>query len=318
MYDKLGIAGAIGKRVTVKASLSSSPGVRILRPLDPKDSVISRKDLESKLSRFKELYSLKKFDEIKTFSFIDALHVVLAETLSRTGYADLLVEISFDEPLKNIGRSASKSAGIAFAVSRLLGKNFSLKETAEIAYLGDVVAHGGTPSGIDTNTVVFGGYVKFRKSEGIQPLALDARLPLVLVDSGEPAKTSVTVPAVRRLREERAEFVDNVLSEIDSVSVNALRELKAKNLDALGSLMNQNHALLQKLSVSTPKLDSLCETSLKAGALGAKMTGGGGGGSIIALARDEGEAARLQGVFHSNGFKAFIAELGVEGARIED
>ncbi len=316
VYDRLGIAGAVDERVTVKVSEGKN-GVELIRQLAPKKTVFSKEKLFGKLELFRRLYAEKEFDSLKAMSFVDSLMVVAAETMDRFGYKDARIELSFRHAMTGIGRSASKSAGIAMAFANFLGKEIRKKEIAEIAYLGDVVAHGGTPSGIDTSTVTYGGYVSYRKSQGVKTLEINQQLPLVLVNSGDPSKTSVTVPAVRRLRQQNQESVDKILDEIDSISLKAIDLLKTNSLGEIGKLMNRNHILLKQLGVSTKKLDSLCGLAIANGALGAKLTGGGGGGGMIALASDEKAAKKLRNAYEARGFKALKTSLGVEGARLE-
>ena len=92
---------------------------------------------------------------------------------------------------------------------------------------------------------------------------------------------------VRSLREKEKNLVDSLFHEIEILTLDAKDEIKNGNPAALGELMNKNHSLLQQLSVSGKKLDLLVQAANKAGALGAKMSGGGRGGNMIALVRKE-------------------------------
>ena len=316
VYDKLGIAAAIGEKTFVEV-LAGKGGIEIIRKLDPKDTKISKEEMFSKLERFRAIYSKKEFAKFKEFSFVDSLVVVVAECMQRYGYKSAKIEIKFDNVLKGVGRSASKYVAVALATSEFLGHKLTMGEASEISYLGDVVAHAGMPSGIDTNTVTLGGYVAYKKSSGVTKLSVGYKLPLVIVDSGTPAKTGAAVASVRKFREEKPQFVNSIFDEIDQISNKAIKSLEGKNLLHVGSLMSRNHELLRELGVSTPVLDSIVQLALDNGTLGAKLTAAGQGGCAIALAHSEESAISLCRIYKESGFNAFTTSMGVDGAGIE-
>lgn len=317
VYDKLGIAGAIDRRVAVSAEFSNN-GVEFIQeyPNFP-NFKRSKEQITQTFNKFKKLYDEKNFEEMKKMPFSDSIVVVVGELFDRYGYRDMKITIKLKNPIKSIGQSSAIFSCVTLAVSKLLGKNLSKEEIAKIAILGDVVAHGGTPSGIDTSTVIYGGYVQYRKSEGIKPLDIKFQLPLIIVDSGIPSKTSITVPHVRKLKEQKPDYVNPILDEMDKVAIEALDALKKEDLKKIGELMNKNHSLLQQLGVSSDTLDKLVDIARKNGALGAKMTAGGGGGCIIALAKSMEQAEDLIEVFDDNDFVAFSTKLGAEGIKVE-
>ncbi|MDE1850250.1 MAG: mevalonate kinase [Candidatus Micrarchaeota archaeon] len=312
VYDKLGIAAAIGERTFVEV-LPAKGGVEIIRMLDPKDTKLTEEQLFSKLEKFYSIYEGKEFSKFKEFSFVDSLAVVVAECMKRYGYKSARVEIKFENMLKGVGRSASKYSALSLAVLRFLGREPTVEEVSEISYLGDVIVHAGMPSGIDTNTVALGGYVAYKKSLGVTRLNVDYRLPLVVIDSGTAAKTGAAVASVRKLMEEKAQFVNSIFDEIDQISKRAVRSLEEKQLQRLGSLMSRNHELLREIGVSTPRLDSIVQIGLDNGALGAKLTAAGQGGCAIALADGDEGAISLCSRYKESGFNAFTTSMGVEG-----
>jgi mevalonate kinase len=251
-------------------------------------------------------------------SFEDAICVVITEVFEKYGYEDLDIELTINESLKNIGQSSSIFSSLALGITKFLKKDLNKKEISDIAYLGDVVAHGGTPSGIDNSVVTYGGYITYRKSEGPKPLDIDFRFPLIIVSSGEPSRTNVTVPSIRKQREENPNFVNPILERLNEISVSGLEYLKTRNLEKMGKSMTNYYEELRKLNISTKKLDKIIEMALKNKALGAKPTGGWGGGSVIVLAENEKDAKSLIELFNKGGFDAFETKLGVEGVKIED
>lgn len=316
VHGRLGIAGAIDRRIAVSAKRGEG-GIRVIDSLGLNNFESNRTELIELLARFKALFKEKKFDEIKKLGFLNAIKIVVAETLERCGWADVDIEMQREETLKGIGGSAAIWAATATALGALLGKQLTKEQISELAYLGDVVAHGGTPSGIDNSTVVHGGYLKFTKAAGPQPLDIKFDLPLVVVDSGEPANTGVTVPYVREQLEKDPERVNRILDELHAISESALDALNNRDLQKIGQLMTRYYEELRKLNISTEKLDLIIKIALGAGALGAKPTGGWGGGVCIALAKDAKHADELIKTFNQHGFKAFTTKLGAPGVRIE-
>jgi mevalonate kinase len=185
----------------------------------------------------------------------------------------------------------------------------------DFAYYGDIIAHGGTPSGIDNNIVTFGGYVKYRQSEGVSLLAIDFQIPLLIVDSGDKVKTGELVSYVRSQKEKNPDFVNFVLNNLNNISERALKVLNSQEFSNLGLLMTEYYEELKKLNISTSKLDKIVEIALKNKALGVKPTGAWGGGCCLALMKNQRDLLELKEVFTQNNFKSFQAKIGVEGVK---
>ncbi len=315
VYDKLGIAGSIGLRSFAKVSEGKGISLR-LKNLNIKKT-ISEEELLRLVEKIEKLKRDKDFDGIKEIAKdkTTAGFFVIGKVMEVCGFEELNVEIEWKVP-KGLGSSSSTCSALVFAVSNFLGKKLRKERIAEIANEGDVILHGGTPSGIDANASTFGGYILYKKSSGVKPLNIDFEFPLIIVDSGKPANTAETVSAVRELMKRKKKFVERLLDRIEDISKDAIDSLKEKNLEKIGELMNKNHSLLRKLGVSTKELDNLTEVSLKNGVLGAKLTGGGGGGCVIVLAEEE-KIERILKVYNDLGYKTFRANLGVEGVRLE-
>ena len=142
----------------------------------------------------------------------------------------------------------------------------------------------GAPSGIDAAVAESGGCIQYSRSEGIVKVALVRPLPLVIAIAGPPASTKLMVGEVARLRERRPVIVEKAFDGIASLVRNARLCLEAGDLPGLGKLMDLNQMLLAGLMVSTEGIERACEVARRAGALGAKLTGAGGGGVVVALA----------------------------------
>ena len=316
VYDKLGIAASVDKRSLVKV-ISAQEKISILSKNFNLEKSLSEDEL---LQLFELIQSLKKdknFDEIKELGKKDRLlpsFFVISHLVKRYGFKPFRVEIDSEVP-KNLGSSSSVFSSLALAVSRFLGKELSKEEISRLAYEGDIIAHGGTPSGIDNSIVTFGGYIKYRRSEGVKPLSMDFQLPLIFVDSGEPARTGETVPYVRKQRETNQRFVDKIFERLDGIASEALSALEEKDLRLMGKLMLDYYLELGKLKISTEKLDRIVNLAIESKALGVKPTGGWGGGCCIVLAKNQKQANELVKIFRKNGFNSFQTRIGVEGVK---
>jgi mevalonate kinase len=164
----------------------------------------------------------------------------------------------------------------------------------------------GEPSGVDNTMSAVGGVALFRRGKPLESLHANKPLHLVVAYSGEPSSTKEMVASVRRQLEEDGERVTRTFEAIETLVRNAKHAIESGDLVALGQLVDLNHTLLSSLMLCTTKLDAMCQTARRAGALGAKITGAGGGGCMFALAPKHEEALRLRDVL---GDGAFVAEV---------
>jgi mevalonate kinase len=143
--------------------------------------------------------------------------------------------------------------------------------------------HHGTPSGIDNTVVTYARPVYFVKGHPIETFKAGQPFTIVIGDTGISAPTKESVGDVRKLWEADKVTWEKVFDEVGEIANTARVSIENGIWELLGDLMNANHQLLQKMTVSSPELDKLVEAARKAGALGAKMSGGGRGGNMIAL-----------------------------------
>jgi mevalonate kinase len=185
-----------------------------------------------------------------------------------------------------IASGLGSGAAIATVLTRALAvatqTHLSIHDVNAIVYEVEKIFHG-TPSGIDNTVIVYEKPVYFVKDETIQPIIIGGPLHLLIGDTGVRSLTKTAVADVRHLYEAQPEQIQLILNEIGELVKAAHSAIKAGDSAALGYLMNQNHTLLQSLSVSSPELDHLVQTANDNGALGAKLSGGGRGGNMIAL-----------------------------------
>jgi len=260
--------------------------------------VIPRWGVEQRLRR----------DPSKQMSF----EVPAALMLRELGLADRSMRIEvFSEIPRAMGLGSS--AAVAVAIIRAMDRHFELglsdDEVNALAYQCECVAHG-TPSGIDNTVATFGQPLVYRKGNPPQIYSLDLPKPInfVIGLTGVEGLTAKMVARVRDGRERNRDVYDTMFKGIDAVTLQALDAIKRYDLERLGELMNVCHGLLNGLQVSSWELEELIQIARENGALGAKLTGGGGGGSIIALCPDN--AAQVIASIEDAGYRAMEVCIG--------
>jgi len=220
-----------------------------------------------------------------------------------------------------LGCSAALGVAIARAVESVAGRGASPIGVSARASAWEGVFHGN-PSGVDMAAASLGGCLRFEKQSGARRLRLRTDISLCIGHSGVSSSTRAMVEAVARHRERRPKRVADVVRSVAALVENACLAVEAGDLEGLGRLMDLNQMLLASLMVSTEAIESLCATARSAGALGAKLTGAGGGGCVVALlprrpagdpddlepGPDEIAAAILAG-WKADGFDGFVTKV---------
>ena len=201
-----------------------------------------------------------------------------------------------------LGSSAAFAVAIVRAFDSELGLGLDDAKISAIAFACEELAHG-TPSGIDNTVATYGEAVLFRRAESLEleELNLVEPVPLVIACSSRPGLTMEQVAGVRRRREQGRAHYDAVFEQMDALSLTGAAALARADYVELGMLMNVCHGLLNAIEVSTPELESMVSIARAAGAVGAKVTGGGGGGSIVALC--PGAVENVRKALHEAGFR---------------
>lgn len=208
-----------------------------------------------------------------------------------------------------LGCSAALAVAITRALLSLRGIEATQADIAARALAWEKVFHGN-PSGIDTNIATRGGCLLFERAHDgprIEALPIRAPLHLAIGYTGQPASTRAMVEGLARLRARKPEMVEKSFEDLSSLVGNAKLALLAGDLVGLGQLLDLGQMLLSGLMLSTPEIERVCKLARDAGALGAKLTGGGGGGCVIALAESSPEP--ILDAWAQAGFSSFAAEI---------
>jgi mevalonate kinase len=227
------------------------------------------------------------------------------------------LEISFAGDLiaaSGVGASAAQCTSLARALSKTFNLNLDDEKINEAAYEGEKAYHG-TPSGIDNTASTYGGLIWFVRNlhagKNVMDLLQSPRKMLIVIaNSGITASTTEVVADVRRLREENPEKIERIFSEYEKLAEAAKKALLKGDIITVGNLMNQNHKMLQKITVSGEINDKLVEIALENGAIGAKLTGTGRGGLVIGLAENEDTQEKIVNAIEEKGYSAWRTTIG--------
>lgn len=208
-------------------------------------------------------------------------------------------------PGAGLGASAAFAVAISRALLAHLRRPADAAAVTAAASTSETVLHGKA-SGVDVALAVHGGIGVFRKSSGLRQIQTQP-LRVLVGPSGAPRSTSQMVDRVAQATSGSVD--DTRLKELGALTDSGTTSLIRGDLPALGGAMDRAHALLGELGVSTPLLDALCDVAKRLGAYGAKLTGAGGGGSVIAIAPRDKEADILA-AWKTASVNGFVATVG--------
>lgn len=227
----------------------------------------------------------------------------------KINHKNFTITVNGDLPVTcgGIGSSAACAVAIIKAFNLYLNLGLNKSQIDEAALFAESAVHG-QPSGIDNTAANLGGVFEFSKMAGMKPVKLIGHIKIVLVDSGKQTDTKRLVLKVKNFLDNKPESAVEFFGHYKQIFDKGCLALKNNNLQALGWCMNENHKLLQQMGVSISELDSIVNTALKSGALGAKLTGTGGGGLVLILTSDETQDKIAQ-IFERNGYFTIKSEL---------
>jgi mevalonate kinase len=208
-------------------------------------------------------------------------------TMRQHADPDLTLTITSSIP---IGRGMGSGAAVSTAIVRALARHFDFwlpsRAISELVYQAEVLYHG-TPSGIDNTVIAFEKPVFFVKESGWEFFWVDKPFLLAIADSGIESSTKEVVADLRRRYDTDADHYQPLFHRVGDIARLARLAIEQGDRPALGQLMDENHELLREMGVSCPELDRMVLAAREGGALGAKLSGAGWGGNMIALVTEE-------------------------------
>lgn len=292
VYGIPSIVSAIAQTTTAEVEPFEGKGVRLedLRPATP---------------RYKE----EKIDQQR--GSVDIILEAAGVDLSRRP-----IKITLKGDLvaaSGIGASAASCVAIARAVSDEFSLHLSDERINEIAFEGERAYHG-TPSGVDNTAATYGGLIWFvrDKPNVIERIEVREPIEIVMGNTGKVADTVAVVEGVRERKQKHSEKYNKIFMEAEELANNASRALENFDLKRVGKLMDDNHGLLQEIEVSSKELDFLVKLARDSGAFGAKLTGGGSGGNMVALTPGKDLQEKVAKAIEREGFEALRTKVGVK------
>jgi mevalonate kinase len=259
----------------------------------------------------------KGYAEEKKVQQTESIWRILRAMGLEPGSVSLAISLGGNLPgFSGIGASAASSVAIARAIAEELGLKLSDDRINDIAYEAEK-AYAGTPSGIDNTAATFGGLLWFKKnmsggSNTIERLHIRKPVEIIIGSTGKVANTKAMVEGVAKRKKDNPEKYDRLFKQAEDLALAGRKALKEFDLRKVGELMNENHRLLQEIEVSSKELDYLVELARQKGALGAKLTGGGGGGCMTALTPTKNLQKTVAEAIEKEGFEVLRTRIGVE------
>lgn len=263
-----------------------------------------------------EAHKSKIFDEepkvFRDNQYIkESVNLVLkkAEEIGETEFKDCKIDIKIKSELpisSGLGSSGALSVALIRSLSSLLGLDLANEEIAKMGWEVERNVQGFA-SGIDPFVSTYGGIIYYKDGR-FEKMVIDGLIDLsfLIIHSGKNSSTKEMVKRVAELKTRFPHAINKIFDAIGAITeeaVNTINDLKKgellkrsaglEDLQSLGSLMSINQGLLESLGVSTPELSRLFYESLKYGALGAKLTGSGGGGCLISLYPPENDIGTI-------------------------
>lgn len=217
-------------------------------------------------------------------------------------------------PSAGLGSGGSIFVALSAALATLLHQALTPQELARHAVRGDMIAHGGTASGLDTQTSLYGGAIRYRLQTQGEPIPYAPGLSLVIGNTNLIASTSVVNGRVRSWLAAKPSRM-HYFQEIGLLSNQAETLLRTGSWTELGHLLNLNQLILERIGVSCPELETLIEAALGAGALGAKLSGSGGGGVMFALTTHDTLSTVAEAITSAGG-TALVVPISVPGVTV--
>jgi mevalonate kinase len=240
---------------------------------------------------------------------ISRLIRVLLDELQIPALPACTLRVSSSIPIAaGLGSGAAISVAVLRALSAFLGRALPLERVSALAYEVEKLYHG-TPSGIDNTVVTFNRPVFYKRGEPFELFRIHSALYLIIADTGIRSPTSVAVGDVRRLWEADREVYESIFDRIAGIVLAARQAIERGQTEHLGVLMDENQSYLVEMGVSSRELDNLVSAARSAGALGAKLSGAGRGGNVIALGTRENSGFVSNTLLEAGAIKTIITRL---------
>ncbi|MCC6191650.1 MAG: mevalonate kinase [Anaerolineales bacterium] len=207
-----------------------------------------------------------------------------------------------------LGSGAAVCTAVARALAGALELPLGNEDVSALVFETEKLLHG-TPSGIDNTVVAHARPVYFVKGRPPEPFEVRRPVRLLIGDTGRPSPTRAAVADVRAGYARDRDHYNRLFDEIGALVERARALLAGTSSQPLGPLLTANHALLRELQVSSPELEALVAAAGSAGAEGAKLSGGGHGGNMLALVTLQSEPAVRAALLAAGAARVFATQV---------
>jgi mevalonate kinase len=279
----------------------------------------SRKRLFDFKAEVDALREAKALDEIRELArdFFAPTRYVLAHVVERTKGPRLNIEWRSAVPISSgLGSGAAASTSMALGAFRAADHDPTPDELVAVAWQGDIIAHGGVASSLDSSTIVWGGLIRYTVKDGAEALPIATSLPLVVGNTFVKDRSTAKLNTRVRKWLEKYPAKMHLFPDMGYIVQQIIIALENNDLPTLGHLLNLHQLIQDKIGTSAPENEQLIEAAIGAGALGAKISGAGGGGIIIALV-EPGQQNVVAAAIDAAGGQSFIVTTATEGVRVE-
>ncbi|MDQ3888848.1 MAG: mevalonate kinase, partial [Thermoproteota archaeon] len=307
VYGSPAILAAINKRISVDA--------RIIIPNENRIVVRSDIGVAGEYNNSNgEFNALEGGSKAK--ALLDPLYGAIRQVLLLRNQKNIGIEIGISSrvpPGIGLGSSAASCVATVAAVDSLFEKNPSRQKVCKLAIESERLIHKRT-SGADCHVSTFGGLMQYYgKSKSFKNIQTKESLSLVVASTGIKHSTSELVVGVKRFKDTNRTLFESLSKQASDICLQARAALESGRCDKIGELMNENQIILQQIGISHHKVQDIIDICNKAGAIGAKITGAGGGGAVIALAASKQESTKIASHIKTAGYQSFEVQIDYNG-----
>jgi len=253
--------------------------------------------------------------QLRRSSFLRPSVDIVKRMARKFGFSPMfMINIKSEVPTgAGLGSSAAVMVALTSAISEYESLHLGAREIIEEAMVGERSVHG-RPSGIDAAVSGLGGVLLYRRDVEPRRITFGGRRKFVIVLSGRSRRTKRLIQKVTQFRADFPGLYSGLADSVSEMGESAVERLVSGDMEGLGRLLTLNHAALKTIGVSTPQLDEMVDHLLSLGCYGAKLTGAGGGGSVLAVV-PEGKEKSIISEVKERGLEAFVSVIPVEGVR---
>ena len=308
------LAVSVGLRVRCTLSLSDEVSYRFISGEETQTATADEiRQLARRVDSWREAQNFEAIRNLARTDYFGPVKYIIAHAFGEEMPAGLSVRWESEIPSAGgLGSGGTSFVALATVLAEVCARPNNI---GAWAYLGDVIAHGGVASALDTQTSLHGGVIRYTRERWGKSIPFDRGLALVIGNTRLRGQTSEVNTRVRQWLEADATRM-RYFEMIGVLSAAALEPLVQGDWPQLGKLLNLNQLVLEKIGVSSPELEALNRAALSAGAFGAKLSGSGGGGIMLALVAPETQAAVADAIQQAGG-EVLLPDVAVDGARVE-